>query len=325
MLELFAGVPMKTVGYVYHPDYLLHAPPFEHPESPDRLIAINAHLAKVGLMETLVPVVPGYPDEKEILRVHDPEYLRKLERSCRRGDLSLDSEDTYLNKNSYSIALLSAGGAIAGAEVVATGKTARAFCAIRPPGHHAARGEGMGFCLLNNAAVAVRYLQARHGVSRAAIIDWDVHHGNGTQSIFWEDPSVFFFSIHENPAFLYPGTGRRWERGEGKGEGTTLNVPMPPGSGDAEYRQAFELVLAPALEAFLPEILILCAGFDGHHDDPLADIHLTGEGYRFMSRFAVELANRLCGGRIVSVLEGGYEKESLAACTEIHIRELQKD
>ncbi|HZD54814.1 MAG TPA: histone deacetylase [Candidatus Aquicultoraceae bacterium] len=316
---------MKTVGYVYHPDYLLHAPPFEHPESPDRLIAINGRLAEAGLVETLRPICPEYPDEEEILRVHDPGYLRKLELSCRRGDLTLDAEDTYLTRNSYSIALLSAAGAIAGAEAVATGKACRAFCAIRPPGHHAAAAEGMGFCLLNNAAITARHLQARHGVAKAAIIDWDVHHGNGTQAIFWEDPSVFFFSIHENPAFLYPGTGRKWERGSGKGEGTTLNAPMPPGSGDAEYREVFERMLAPALEAYRPEILILSAGFDGHRDDPLADIQLTEEGFRFMTGFAVELANLLCGGRIVSVLEGGYERESLVACVEIHIRELQKD
>ena len=316
---------MKNVAYVYHPDYLLHIPPFEHPESPDRLIAINQHLESVGLLGTLVPVNPDYPDNGEILRVHDPDYLRKLELACRRGDLTLDSGDTYLNKNSYSIALLSAAGAIAGAEAVATGKADRAFCAVRPPGHHAYRSEGMGFCLLNNAAITARYLQARHGVSKVMIIDWDVHHGNGTQSIFYEDPSVFFFSIHENPAFLYPGTGRRWETGKGAGVGTTLNAPMAPGAGDDDYRLAFEQLVAPAAERFRPEVLILSAGFDAHRDDPLADIQLTEEGFRFLSRFTIELANRFCGGKIVSLLEGGYERESLTRCTEIHIRELQKD
>ncbi len=316
---------MKTVAYVYHPDYLLHAPPFDHPESPDRLIAINDHLRRVGLFETLLPIAPEYPEDGVVLRVHDPGYLRKLETSCRRGDIILDTEDTYLNKHSYLIALLSAAGAIAGAEAVATGKADRAFCAVRPPGHHAGRAAGMGFCLLNNAAIAARHLQAQHGVSKVMIIDWDVHHGNGTQAIFWEDPSVFFFSIHENPAFLYPGTGRRWERGKGEGEGTTLNAPMAPGSGDAEYRQAFEQILAPAAESFRPEFLVLSSGFDAHRDDPMADIRLTEEGFRFLSRFAVELANRTCGGKIVSLLEGGYERESLMHCTEIHIRELQKD
>jgi len=316
---------MKKVAYVYHPDYLLHAPPFEHPESPERLIAIHEHLKGVGLLDTLVPVTPDYPNDGEILRVHDPDYLRSLELACRRGDLTLDSEDTYLNKNSYSIALLSAAGAMAGADAVATGKVDRAFCAVRPPGHHAGRAEGMGFCLMNNAAITARYLQAKHGVSKVMIIDWDVHHGNGTQSIFWEDPSVFYFSIHENPAFLYPGTGRRWETGKGAGEGTTLNAPMAPGAGNDEYRLVFEQMLAPAVERFRPEVFVLSTGFDAHRDDPLADIELTEEGYQCLSGILVDLANRSCGGKIISLLEGGYERESLMRCTEIHIRELQKD
>ncbi len=313
---------MKRVGYVTHPDYLLHTPPFEHPESPDRLVAIDEHLRRTGLIGSLVPVAPGEPSEDDVARVHDPDYLRRLELACRRGDLTLESEDTYLNKNSYGIALLAAAGAVAGADAVASGRVERAFCAVRPPGHHAGRAEGMGFCLLNNTAVAARYLQARHGVSRILIVDWDVHHGNGTQSLFLADPTVFFFSIHENPTFLYPGTGRRWEIGKGAGEGYTLNAPMAPGSGDAEYRLAFEQMLPPAMERFRPEFIIVSAGFDAHRDDPLADIQLTEEGFGFMSRFVADLSNAWCGGRIVSILEGGYERESLTQCTERHIREL---
>ncbi len=313
---------MKRVAYVYHPDYLLHAPSFEHPESPDRLIAIDEHLRSTGLIDSLVPVAPGEPSEEDVARVHDPEYLRRLELACRRGDITLESEDTYLCKNSYGIALLAAAGAVAGAEAVATGKVDRAFCAVRPPGHHAGRAEGMGFCLLNNTAIAARYLQARHGVSRVFIVDWDVHHGNGTQGIFLTDPTVFFFSIHENPTFLYPGTGRRWEIGRGAGEGFTLNAPMAPGSGDAEYRLVFEQLLPNAMERFRPEFILISAGFDAHRDDPLADIQLTDEGYAFMTRFVADLSNIYCGGRIVSLLEGGYERESLTQCTERHIREL---
>jgi acetoin utilization deacetylase AcuC-like enzyme len=313
---------MNSVAFVYHPDYLLHAPPFEHPESPERLVAITGHLAARGLLEKMVPVTPEYADEADITLVHDPEYLRKLEAGCRRGDLTLDAEDTYLNRHSYTIALLSAGGAIAGAEAVITGKARRAFCAIRPPGHHADGGAGMGFCLLNNIAVAARYLQSRHGVSRVFIVDWDVHHGNGTQRIFLEDPSVYFFSIHEHPSFLYPGTGRRWETGKGAGEGTTLNAPMAPGAGDAEYRMAFEQMLRPAIEAFRPEILLVSAGFDAHRDDPLADMQLTDEGFRFMTRFVVAMADRHCGGRVVSVLEGGYDLNTVTTSVEVHVREL---
>lgn len=313
---------MNSVAFVYHPDYLLHAPPFEHPESPGRLVAIADHLAERGLLDKMVPVIPGYPDEADIVRVHDPSYLQKIELACRRGDLTLDAEDTYLNRNSYTVAFRSAGGAIAGAEAVITGKVRRAFCAIRPPGHHADSRTGMGFCLLNNIAIATRYLRSRHGVSRIFIVDWDVHHGNGTQNIFLEDPSVFFFSIHEHPSFLYPGTGRRWETGRGAGEGTTLNAPMQPGAGDAEYRMAFEQMLHPAIDAFRPEIFLISAGFDAHRDDPLADIQLTEEGFRFMTRFIVEMADRHCGGRIVSLLEGGYELNSLTLSVEAHLQEL---
>jgi acetoin utilization deacetylase AcuC-like enzyme len=316
---------MNSVAFVYHPDYLLHAPAFEHPESPYRLEALTAHLSGKGLLQKTVPVTPDYPEVADIERVHDISYLQKLEMACRRGDLTLDAEDTYLNRNSYTVALLSAGGAIAGAQAVITGRARRAFCAIRPPGHHADRGTGMGFCLLNNIAVAARYLQARHGVSRVFIVDWDVHHGNGTQNIFLEDPSVYFFSIHEHPSFLYPGTGRRWETGKGAGEGTTLNAPMAPGAGDAEYRAAFEQMLRPAIDSFRPEIFLVSAGFDCHRDDPLADIQLTEEGFRFMTRFVVGMANRHCGGRVVSLLEGGYELNSLTASVEAHMEELLGD
>jgi len=313
---------MKRVALAYHPDHLLHAPPFEHPESPERLIAITGHLGSQGLLGKMTAVTPDFADEADILSVHDREYLAKVEAACRRGDMTLDAEDTYLNRHSYNIALLSAGGAIAGAKAVAEGAADRAFCAIRPPGHHAGRDVGMGFCLINNVAVAARYLQTRHGVGKVLIVDWDVHHGNGTQNIFVEDPSVFFFSIHEHPSFLYPGTGRRWEIGKGPGEGTTLNAPMAPGAGDEDYRMTFEQQLTPAVARFRPEILLVSAGFDAHRDDPLADIQLSDEGFRFMTRHVVELANAYCGGKVVSILEGGYEISSLTSCIEIHIREL---
>jgi acetoin utilization deacetylase AcuC-like enzyme len=313
---------MKRLGIVYHPDYLLHVPPFEHPESPERLVAIMDRLESRKLLEKMVPITPEFADEGDVLAVHDRKYLNRLEMACRRGDLTLDSGDTYLNRHSYNIALLSAGGAVAGAKAVAEGTTDRAFCAVRPPGHHASRDVGMGFCLINNVAVAAKYLQARHDVGKVLIVDWDVHHGNGTQNVFLEDPSVFFFSIHEHPTFIYPGTGRRWEIGKGKGEGTTLNVPMAPGSGDEEYRIVFEKTLLPAAERFRPEFILVSAGFDGHADDPLADIRLTYEGYRFMTRAVAGMAERFCGGKLVSVLEGGYEVSSLTSCIEIHVREL---
>jgi acetoin utilization deacetylase AcuC-like enzyme len=313
---------MKRLAFAYHPDYLLHAPPFEHPESPERLVAINERLRSAGLMDRMLHLTPDYADMEDVLAVHSREYLDRLESACRRGDMTLDAEDTYLNRHSCNVALLSAGGAVAGAKAVAEGAADRAFCAIRPPGHHAGRDVGMGFCLINNVAVAARYLQTRHGVGKVFIVDWDVHHGNGTQNIFLEDPSVFFFSIHEHPTFLYPGTGRRWEIGKGKGEGATLNAPMAPGAGDDEYRLTFEQMLAPAVERFRPEIILVSAGFDAHRDDPLADIQLSDEGFRFMTRRVAELSDAFCGGRLVAVLEGGYEIGSLTSCIEIHIREL---
>lgn len=313
---------MKRVGIVYHPDYLLHVPPFEHPESPERLQAIMERLESAKLLEKTVQITPEFAEEGDVLSVHDKKYLDSLEKACRRGDMTLDAGDTYLCRHSYNIALLSAGGAIAGVKAVAEGAMDRAFCAVRPPGHHASRDVGMGFCLLNNVAVAARYLQAKFGVGKVLIVDWDVHHGNGTQSVFLEDPSVFFFSVHEHPTFIYPGTGRRWEIGKGKGEGATLNAPMAPGSGDDEYRVIFEQHLIPAVERFRPEFLLVSAGFDAHADDPLADIRLSYEGYRFMTREVIALADRFCGGRLVSVLEGGYEISSLTNCIEIHVREL---
>lgn len=316
---------MSRVAFVYHPDYLLHVPPFDHPEAPERLIAIRERLEKTGLLARLVAVEPGYPEDGDVESVHDPGYIRALELACRRGDLTLDAEDTYLCRNSYTTALLSAGGAIAGAAAVASGTVRRAFCAVRPPGHHAGRAAGMGFCLLNNVAIAARHLQARHGISRVLIVDWDVHHANGTQEIFLEDPSVFLFSIHEHPTFLYPGTGRRWETGRGAGEGATLNAPMAPGAGDAEYREAFEQMLGPAAERFRPEIILVSAGFDAHADDPLADMQVTDRGFGFMTRFVVELAERHCAGRLVSVLEGGYELPALCSAVEVHVRELLAD
>ena len=313
---------MKRLGIAYHPDYLLHAAPFEHPESPGRLTAVMENLRTSGLLEKTVQITHDFADDDDVLAVHDRKYLHHLEMSCRRGDMTLDAGDTYLCRHSYNIALLSAGGVVAGAKAVAEGTVDRAFCAIRPPGHHASRDMGMGFCLINNVAVAAKHLQARHDVGKVLIVDWDVHHGNGTQNIFNEDPSVFFFSIHEHPTFSYPGTGRRWEVGKGKGEGATLNAPMAPGSGDKEYKLVFEQTLLPAVERFRPDFIMISAGFDAHEDDPLSDIRLSNEGFRFMTRHIGMMAEQFCGGRLVSVLEGGYEIPSLVSSVSIHVEEL---
>ena len=316
---------MKRLGIIYHPDYLLHVAPFEHPESPERLTAIMENLESSGLLGKSIQITPDYADDMYIYDVHDRKYLNQIEMSCRRGDITPDAGDTYLCRHSYNIAFLSASGAIAGAKAVADGTVDRAFCAIRPPGHHASREMGMGFCLINNIAVAAKYLQSKFDVGKVLIIDWDVHHGNGTQSIFNDDPSVFFFSIHEHPTFSYPGTGRRWEIGKGKGEGATLNAPMAPGSSDEEYKMVFEQTLIPAVEQFRPDFILISAGFDAHDDDPLSDIRLSCEGFRFMTQQVIQMAEQFCGGRLLSVLEGGYEISSLTSSVAIHIQELLEE
>ena len=311
---------MKRVAWIYHPDYLLHTPPFEHPESPERLVAITDHLGGTGLIDRMVPVTPDYPEDTDILSVHDREYLKRLESACRRGDLTLDSEDTYLNRHSFNIALLSAGGAIAGAKAVAEGTVDRAFCAIRPPGHHAGRDAGMGFCLLNNAAVAARYLQARHGVGKVLIVDWDVHHGNGTEEIFYEDGSVLYCSTHQWP--LYPGTGEAADTGRGAGEGLNLNLPFHSGAGRDQIIGALKDKLVPAADRFKPDLVLVSAGFDARQGDPLAGLTLTDEDFAEMTALVLDIARRHAHGRLVSTLEGGYRLDGLAAACTAHVRAL---
>jgi len=194
---------------------------------------------------------------------------------------------------------------------------------VRPPGHHAGRASAMGFCFVNNVAAGARYARSAYGVGRVYILDWDVHHGNGTQALFDEDPLTFFCSLHEHPSFCYPGTGRRLEKGAGAGKGTTLNIPLAPHAGDREMIEAFEREVAPSIEAFRPELILLSAGFDAHRDDPIAEIECTEDAYVHMTRRVLELADRHCEGRVVSVLEGGYRLESLVSSAIAHIRTLQ--
>jgi acetoin utilization deacetylase AcuC-like enzyme len=218
--------------------------------------------------------------------------------------------------------LFAAGGALAAVDAVATGVLLNVFCAVRPPGHHAESDSPMGFCLFNNVAIAARYAQQHYGISKIAIVDWDVHHGNGTQEIFYSDPSVFYISLHQYP--FYPGTGGRAETGTGKGEGYTLNVPMRAGSGEAEYLKAFREEILPRLNMYRPELLIISAGFDAHRDDPLANIELTEASFATLTAMLMEVAGKYCQHRIVSVLEGGYNLQALSHSVEAHINELLK-
>ncbi len=308
---------MAKTGFVYHQDYLQHDMGFGHPESPDRLRAIMARLEASGLLARVTRIDPIEASDEAITRVHTSAYLTQLKALApREGRASLDP-DTSMSPGSLRAAYVAAGGAMAAADAIMAGRVDNAFCALRPPGHHAERDRAMGFCLFNNVAVAARHLQRRHGIGRVLIVDWDVHHGNGTQQTFYSDPSVLFFSTHQYPH--YPGTGRATEQGEGKGEGLTVNVPMSSGEGDEEYREVFETILVPAADSFKPEFVMISAGFDAHRDDPLAGMALTEEGYGVLSRIVLDIAHRHCRGRVLSCLEGGYNLNALSASVERHV------
>lgn len=304
---------MARTGWIYSDRFLEHDTGSGHPERPERLKAICAAMHKRGLMDR-VDAVPFEPAAREwVEAVHAPEYVDRLQRYCAAGRSHIDCLDSAICPASFDIALLAAGGALAACDAVLAGRIDHAFCAVRPPGHHAERDVSMGFCLLNNVAIAARYLQRRHGITRVFIFDWDVHHGNGTQHLFEDDGTVFYASIHEDPRYLYPGTGYAHERGRGAGTGATLNLPMMPGAADADYRRAMEESILPAARAFRPDFVLISAGFDAHARDPLAHIELSDAGFNFMGEAMLELAGSACAGRLVALLEGGYDLAALSA------------
>ncbi len=308
------------VAFLYHEACLGHDAGPGHPERPARVRAIHDHLVERGILDRLLKITPEPCPEKAIARVHDPDYIEAVREACRRAPWRLDP-DTAVSLGSWDAALLAAGGAIAACDAVVTGRAGAAFVACRPPGHHAERDRAMGFCLFNNVAIAARHTQAAHAIERVLIVDWDVHHGNGTQHTFEEDETVFYFSTHQYP--FYPGTGARGEIGRGKGRGFTLNVPMAAGSGDEEYLRVFREILLPAINSFGPDLILISAGFDAHRDDPLASMEVTDVGYGRMTSIVREAAQRHCGGRIVSVLEGGYDARALGASAAAHIEALE--
>ena len=291
-----------------------------HPERPERFDVVVDALRRAGMLDGLTPLASRAATEEELLLCHTPAYLRAARRDVEAGRAYLSTGDTDIDGRSWDAAVHAAGGALNAVDAVMSGRARNAFCVLRPPGHHATASRGMGFCLLNNVALAARYAQRRHGVERVLIVDWDMHHGNGTQEIFYTDPSVFFFSTHQWP--LYPGTGRADEAGDGAGQGTTMNFPFPAGSGRTEVLGVVENSLMPAADRFQPGLVLISAGFDSRIGDPLGGFTLTDEDFADLTRRAMEIADRHAQGRVVSVLEGGYDLEGLASATAAHVAAL---
>ncbi|QNN24002.1 histone deacetylase [Planctomycetales bacterium ZRK34] len=310
------------VGWVYHEDYLKHDTGPGHPERPDRLRAIVEAFRKTGLDRELIPIAPRAVNPMKLYGTHLPQYVKHVAQACNMGQTFIDSTDTTICPDSYDVALLAVGGVLAGMRQVMEGKVDRAFCTVRPPGHHAERDSATGFCLFNNIAVAADAAIAEFDLKRVAIVDFDVHHGNGTQHAFEHRNDVLFVSLHQDPKTLYPGMGYYDERGVDRGEGFTVNIPMAPGATDADYRRAFDEKALPALREFKPQLLFIDAGFDATADDAMAQVSLTHDAYTWMTSLLCEVADECCGGRVVSVLEGGYNLESLTDCVVKHVKAL---
>jgi len=287
-----------------------------HPERPERFDAALGALKGLSLL----PIEPRIATEDEISLCHGLEYVKLVEREIATGLHELSTGDTIISARSLDAALRAAGAALNAVDAVFNKKANNAFCIVRPPGHHASSNRGMGFCIFNNIAIAARYAQRQYGVRRVLIADWDVHHGNGTQDIFYTDGTVFFFSTHQHP--WYPGTGAPEETGEGAGAGMIMNCPFPAGSGRKEILGAFEQQLVPAARRLRPELVLISAGFDSRIDDPLGNFLLTDTDFGDLTRIMLEIADQSAGGRLVSVLEGGYNLTGLASAVRSHVKAL---
>jgi acetoin utilization deacetylase AcuC-like enzyme len=291
-----------------------------HPERPERFDAVLDALSAAGLREKMTLLDPREVTTDDLLLAHIAEYAALAEREIRSGADQLSTGDTAISRHTWEAARKAAGSALAAVDAVVGGKAPRAFCLVRPPGHHASADRGMGFCVFNNIALAARHAQRRHGLGKVLIVDWDVHHGNGTQDIFYEDGSVFFFSTHQSP--WYPGTGAANETGVGSGKGTTLNCPLPAGSGREQIFACFEEKLRPAVEKFRPDLVLISAGFDSREGDPLGQFLLTDEDFADLTRLVREIADRHAQGRVISLLEGGYNLRGLASAAAAHVAAL---
>ena len=310
---------MKT-GFHYDPVYLQHDTGTGHPECSERLTATMQYLKEQPFFKHLQIVPVRTADLHWIETVHDPDYILRAKTTCATGIPFLDSMDVSVSKKSFEVALRAAGSSLELADQIISAKINNGFALIRPPGHHAENTMALGFCLFNNVAILARYLQQQHGLDKIMILDWDVHHGNGTQHTFEDDPSVLYISTHQYP--YYPGTGAWYETGTGRGKGTTLNCPMAAGTGDLDYETVFMEKILPRIDLFHPEMIIISAGFDAHVNDPLGNINLSTEFYGWMTHALMEKADAHSQGRLISLLEGGYNLKMLPRCIAEHLKVL---
>lgn len=313
----------NKLNFYYHPIFLEHLAGIRHPENPDRLRTIVSYLQEKGVWEQLQRKTPKPAELKWIHLNHSAAYVEAIRETCAQGTTILDGGDTLVTEKSYDAALHAVGACLEGVDDLMSGAVDAVFCAVRPPGHHAEYAEAMGFCLFNNVAIAARYAMDRYSLQRIFILDWDVHQGNGTHHSFYAEHHVYFCSIHQWP--LYPGIGTAEERGRGLGKGYTMNIPLPPGCGDEIYLKVLQEQVLPALRLYRPDFLIISAGFDAHADDPLAQMQVSTEGYREMTRLLRGEMQTISSGKILSVLEGGYHHRHLAESVLAHLEALVED
>lgn len=309
---------MNKTGFLFSEKFLEHETG-NHPECPERLRIIKAAVDSSKIKENLILVEPEEATQKQIGLIHSPGYIKTVETSCKHRDWFLNP-DTMICSKSYSAAVLAVGGILKVLSLIHDGSLNNGFCAVRPPGHHAESNRAMGFCLFNNVAIAARFAVNELGFKKVFIIDWDVHHGNGTQNAFYTDSDIFYSSLHQYP--YYPGSGNSNETGRGAGEKFTLNFPLAQNEGDETYISIFKKKLVPALVKYEPDLIIISAGFDAHEKDHLASMNVTSDGFYQMTRLICEAAELVCKGKILSVLEGGYNLKALGESVVLHLKAL---
>ncbi|GCE46501.1 acetoin utilization deacetylase AcuC-like enzyme [Thermosporothrix hazakensis] len=320
-----------TTALIYDPIFLEHITPDKHPERPDRLESTMQVIKALGWLdrEDLLLLPPRAATIEELATVHEREYIESVAEASKQAaekaatgkqKTFFFATDTYVSAKTYEAALKAAGAPLTAIDAVMKGEVKNAYCLVRPPGHHAVAESAMGFCIFNNVAVAARYALDVHGLERVMIIDYDVHHGNGTQEMFYDDPRVLYFSVHQAPFF--PGTGNYDERGEGAGEGTTINVPLPAQTSYATYEAVFKQVLASAADRFDPQLILVSAGYDAHWNDPIGDMYLSTAAFFQLNKIILEMAEFLCQGRVIMVQEGGYSVSAMESCVATSLNQL---